>query len=677
MKFPWFTSRRPMSRDKADTLLLLTACALVLAPHTLHLHGWMTATCVVLLLWRAWITFRGNRMPPRWLLLPLAMLVIFFIYRSFGTLFGREPGVALVVVLLTFKLLEMRARRDLFVVVFLSFFVMLTSFFYSQTIVMALLTAASVILMLAAQLSFQYTGAAPPLKRRLGLSALIFALAVPLTLILFLLFPRIQGPLWGLPSDAGGGKTGLSDNMAPGDITSLALSDDIAFRVRFIDLPPRPSLLYWRGPVLDQFDGRSWRQTPASQLASYTIQFKRRGEPIRYQVTLEPSGRNSLFALELAAGVPQLQGNPTRQMPDMQLLTRQPLNERTRYPASSYVDFTEVNADATPEVLRQWLRLPRGFNPLTLNFAEQLKSRSKNKEEAVATMLRYFREEKFSYTLEPPPLGKNSVDDFLFSTRAGFCEHYASAFVFLMRATGIPARVVTGYQGGEFNGVDGFMTIRQSNAHAWAEVWFEQRGWVRIDPTAAIAPGRIEFNVTRTAPTRLLGGLVTIDTGSNSLLAKLRGLRQNWDALNNAWNQWVLDYTPDRQRGLLEWLGIKDPDWSALAALMFGIGGLVMLAIGLPLTRNRPKVDPVDALYQRLCRQMATLGIERAIYEGPRDFGARLTAPGSALSPHKKAAVARFLEYYETLRYRAPESTGGKLPAHALSHLKSLLAECR
>jgi transglutaminase-like putative cysteine protease len=678
---PFARTARPMSRDKADSLLLLTACALVLAPHVSHLPIWISVACGALLLWRGWVTFRGNRMPPRWLLLPLAALSVFGIYRTFHTLFGREPGVALVVLLLSFKLLEMRARRDLFVVTFLSFFVMLTNFFYSQSIGIALLMAGAVILMLTAQLSFQYTGAAPPLKRRLGLAALIFGLAVPLTLILFLLFPRIQGPLWGLPGDAQGGKTGLSDSMAPGDLTNLALSGDIAFRVNFTGPPPPKSRLYWRGPVFGNFDGRTWTQWQPSATQHRNIPFRRRGDPLRYQVTIEPTGRNSIFALDFIAEPPRIDNNPVNVALDLQLLTRQPVSSRVRYEASSFVD-ADYEYDATPEMLRTWLRLPPGYNPATLAFAQKLRGQFPKNDDVIPAVLRYFREEKFRYTLEPPELGRHSVDDFLFNSRAGFCEHYASSFVILMRSMKIPARVVTGYQGGEFNGIDGFFVIRQSDAHAWAEVWLEQRGWVRVDPTAAVAPERIETNLAGAAPTRLLGGLVTLDGGSNSWLGRLRGLRQNWDALSNAWNQWVLDYTPDRQRGLLESLGLKNVDWATLTALMFGLGGIVVLAMAIPLTRNRPKRDPVGDLYQALCRMMAAHGFERAVHEGPRDYGVRITGAGSALPPGKKAAVARFLEYYETLRYCAPPAAYSaahpdRIPPAALSHLKSLLAQCR
>jgi transglutaminase-like putative cysteine protease len=664
---------QPMSRDKADTLLLLATCVLVLAPHAGHLPAWIILAGSSFLLWRAWVTFHGNRMPPRWLLLPLAVLSMGAVYATHKTLLGREAGVSMLALLLTLKLLEMHIKRDLFVVLFLSFFLVLTSFFYSQTIGTALMTIVAVIAILTTQLSFQYTGVVPPLKQRLRLGAGILALAVPLMLVLFILFPRIQGPLWGLPSDAHAGRSGLSETMAPGNITDLALSDEIAFRVRFIDPPPPKSKLYWRAAVLGVYDGRTWLPLQYAQRSTPQPVVNQRGTPIRYQVTLEPNGRRWLFALEFPQALPQLAGNPVSLGSEMQLLARRPINERLRYDAASQVEY-ELQPNENSIVLRQWLQLPSGFNPRTLEFAARLRGQHNNNGEIVNAALRFFREEHFRYTLEPPALGTHVVDEFLFDARAGFCEHYSAAFVVLMRAAGIPARVVTGYQGGEMNPVDDFMTVRQSDAHAWAEVWLQNRGWVRVDPTAAVAPGRIDMNVTRVIPRPLLGGLISVDGSKSAWLAKLQALRQNWDAVTNAWNQWVLNYTPDRQESFIRSLGFSEVNWRTLTALMFAVGALVMAIVALPLVKNRPRRDPIEAVYQKLCRHMARRGCPRSIHEGPRAYGMRLTAPDSPLKPEAKAAVARFLQFYEAARYGAP----GKAPAVAVVFkLKSLLAECR
>ena len=664
--------KRPMSRDKADTLLLLAACALVLALHISHLPVSGTIAFTALLLWRSWITFNGLRLPPRWLLIPIAVMAMASVYATYKTFFGRDAGVAMLTLLLTLKLLEMHARRDLFVVIFLSFFLLLANFFYSQSIGTAALTIVALVPILTAQLSFQYTGDVPPLKRRIGLSVFIVGLAAPLMLVLFILFPRIQGPLWGLPSDANSGRSGLSDTMSPGNISKLAQSDDIAFRVKFIDPPPSQAKLYWRGVVLGNYDGRTWTQQASNgKLNAPTTMFTR-GTPIRHQVTLEPNGRRWVFALELPDSPPTLANNPVTIAHDRQILAAQPINERIRYDVVSYIDFMQQPQES-PAVLRDALLLPIGYNPAALQFGARLRSQYGNSVQVVNAVLQFFRQEPFSYTLEPPLLGQNAVDEFLFSTRAGFCEHYASAFVVLMRAAGIPARVVTGYQGGEINPVDGFMTVRQSDAHAWAEVWLQNRGWIRIDPTAAVAPNRVEQNLTSALPAPTFGplnGLVNLTVGKDSFLAKLR---VNWDAVTNAWNQRVLNFNPAYQMDLMRKLGFNEVDWRTLTALLLGVGTITLAIITLPLVVNRQKRNPIDVVYANLCQLMQQHGYARNIHEGPRDYCARLTAPESMLSSERKFAAQRFLTLYEAVQYGTVEADVSTV----ISQLKTLLSECR
>ncbi|HYD81805.1 MAG TPA: DUF3488 and transglutaminase-like domain-containing protein [Paucimonas sp.] len=667
--FERFRTMWPLPRDKADTLLLLGTCALVLAPHGGHLPSWAPWICALLLLWRGWITWRGNRMPPRWLLALLAAALLGSVYASYRTVFGQTAGVTMLVLLLALKLLEMRARRDLFVVLFLCLFLLLARFFYSQSIAAALYTIAVVVVLLATQLTFQYAGEVPPLKRRLRFAAYIVAMAVPLTLALFFLFPRIQGPLWGMPGDAGAGRSGLSDTMSPGNITQLALSDDIAFRVRFLDPPPHQSKLYWRGVVLGSYDGRTW--TPLSPgLAHGQVAVRPRGTPIRQEVTLEPSGKRWLFALELPLNKPQLSDRETYINPDLQLLAGRPLSDRVRYEVSSFVDF-DVQLTGPTVALRNWLILPAGYNPQTLAFADRLRRQFDDPARFVDAVLAHFRTEKFFYTLEPPALGQDAIDEFLFSTRAGFCEHYASAFVVLMRAAGIPARVITGYQGGTINPIDGYMVVRQSDAHAWAEVWLGNRGWVRVDPTAAVAPGRVEQNLSTILPRRALGGLITLDVGRSPWLSKLRF---NWDAITNQWNQWVLNYSLEKQQSLLRALGFTEPDWRTLLALLATAASLILAAAAFFLLRNRQKPDPVNACYRALCESMARRGLPRAPHEGPRAYRLRLTAADSPLDHGRKSAIERFLQLYEALQYGANDK-GMRLAA--LSELKSLLSACR
>lgn len=679
MKLPaWLSSfslaagktARPMSRDKADTLLLLCACALVLAPHAAQVPLWIALTAGALLLWRGWITFRGNRLPPRWLLLPIAVLAMAGVYASFKTLLGREAGVATLVLLLAFKLLEMHARRDLFVVLFLGFFLVLAGFFHSQGMGAALLALLAAIALLSAQLSFQYTGAAPPLGKRLQLGAKILWLAAPLTLLMFFLFPRIEGPLWNMPGDAQTARSGLSDTMTPGNIAQLALSGDVAFRVKFLDPAPAHSKLYWRGIVLDDYDGRNW--TPAANPGAGTspVALRTRGAAIRHQITMEPHGKRWLFALELPQAPPVMPGLAATMAANGELRAERPIHERIRYTAASHGDFT-LQAEVAQSDLRRWLALPAGYNPATLAFAAGLRRNASDDVQLANAVLRYFREQQFRYTLEPPALGRNAMDEFLFGSRAGFCEHYASAFVILMRGAGVPARVVTGYQGGEINPVDGYMTVRQSDAHAWAEIWLKGQGWLRVDPTAAVAPNRIEQNFARNLPQGGLAGAIGLNPAARSWLASLRF---NWDAVNNGWNQWVMNYSRDKQTSLLQSLGFHQPDWRTLAGLL-GIGAAVAMALlAWPLLMERRRVNPLAAVYGQFCQLMARKGLGRAGHEGPRAYRMRLLHSEGLLSEDKKMAAERFLTCYETARYGTVSDLSA---ATHVAQLKLLLKQCR
>lgn len=662
----------PLSRDKANALLLLATCVLVLAPHASHLPLWIVVASSAILLWRGWITFRGQRLPPRSLLIPIAILGIVGMYWQYHTILGREVGVAMLVLLLTLKLMEMRGKRDLFVVLFLSFFLVLANFFHSQSIGTAILMFVTTLAILTTQLSFHYTGEMPPLTQRLHLGGFILLLAVPLTLVLFLLFPRIQGPLWGRPTDVPGAHTGLSDNMSPGNIASLALSDDVAFRVKFLDAPPLQSHLYWRGPVLGNYDGRTWTALAPRRFPRIPA-IAAHGAPIHYEVTMEPSNQQWLFALELPQAPPILKGRRAVIGADYELLNITPINERVRYAVSSIVNFDLQPADDAA-MLQRWLTLPDGFNPRTLAFAAQLRSNTSNDAQRIKLVLQFFRREKFRYTLQPPPLGTQAIDEFLFDTRAGFCEHYAGAFVVLMRAMGIPARVVTGYQGGEINPNDGYMTVRQSDAHAWAEVWLARRGWVRVDPTAAVSPARIEHNLAEALPRN--DDVLSLFNRKDSWWATLQDAwRFRWDATTNAWNQWVLNYTPARQRDFISSFGLRNVDWHTLILLMVAFGSLITAIVVVPLVWQRQKRDPLDAIYRTFCQRLAHLGpaYVRLAHEGPRAYAERLaTLP---LAPEKKAAIARFLACYELARYGTMNAN--QSPASPLHQLQSLLAECR
>ncbi|VXB24209.1 DUF3488 and transglutaminase-like domain-containing protein [Massilia sp. 9I] len=664
---------RSLPRDKADTLLLLGSALLVLAPHVAHLPLWVSLLCAATLVWRGAITLRGKRMPPTLVLLPIAAAAMAGIQFSYQTLLGRDAGVAMLVLLVAFKMLEMHARRDLYVVIFLCFFLVLTNFFYAQGIGTALLMVVAILALLTTQLSFQFTGAVPRLSARVGMAARILLFATPLAVLLFFVFPRLGSPLWGMPGGGdSGGKSGLSERMAPGQMSNLAMSDEPAFRVRFEGPVPPREQLYWRGLVLDAFDGTAWTRGGSIATKSGTS-LSVRGQAQRYEVTLEPSDKRWLFTLEMPGHIPDVPGYRTRASHQLEVSTERPMSARVRYTMISYPDYALDGREALDDP-SQWLLLPYGYNPKALAAGLALRKEA-SPVRRIEQVLRQFREQPYSYTLEPPLLGRHSIDEFLYRTRAGFCEHYSGAFVFLMRAAGIPARVVAGYQGGELNPIDGYVTVRQSDAHAWAEVWLRGRGWVRVDPTAAVAPERVRRNlaaaVEAPAPFGIdaLRGLSVFTSDADSLLGRLRNAI---GAVNNGWNQWVLNYTPERQRGFMKTLQSGLAGWRVAALIMLGAGVLLLARI-LYLRRA---IDPVEAVYSSLCKRLALLGLARAADEGPTAYAARIAAT-QQLAPPSREAAAEFLRRYSAWRYAPPQSAPGSTARQLAATLKRLLSQVR
>lgn len=644
------TTTSELSRDKRDTLLLVFACFLVILNHVESLFTWISISSIAVMSWRAWLTLRGKQLPSRWILLPIAVGLMAGIFWQFRSFFGRETGVAMLVLLLSCKMLEMHAKRDLFVILFLSFFLLLTRFFESQSIAAALQVALSAFVLLLAQLSFQFDNKSIRLWPQAKLIASMLSIAMPLTVLAFFLFPRIQGPLWGLPSDANVARSGLSDSMAPGNISKLAMSEELVFRVKFLDKTPQKSAFYWRALVLTDFDGRRWSQS-ASRKIHEERQLEVSGLAIPQEITLEPSNSHYLFGIDSVATPPLLNGQPALINFENEIQHREQINQRIRYQLSSYTNY-RLNAEGHPIELRLNLRLPNNFNPQSIRFAQEIQQRHNDPLSRINAVLEHFRTEQFFYTLEPPQLGRHSADEFLFNTRAGFCEHYASAFVILMRAMGIPARVVTGYQGGTLNTQGNFYEVRQSDAHAWAEVWLKEKGWVRVDPTAAVAPNRILQNLQATQNN---SGITSIVTNFIKENAWSRELRMQWNALNNSWNQWVLNYNQTQQSKLLDRLGLNQLNWATTLAWIFGIGLIIVSLLAIPLLPKPVKRALHEKLYIRLCRKLAKQGLEKAPHEGPINYLHRLQV---AVSDTQYLQLQEFIQHYVSIKYgKTSEST--------------------
>ena len=636
---------------------LLGTALLTLAPHVSWLPPWIIALCAALLSWRGLLLWRGKQAPPHLLLLLLTVAAAAGVRAEFGHFFGKDPGVALLALLLGLKLLEVRSARDVRATVMLCFFLQLAIFFEDQSLPIAALALCATLLALVSLVTL-----IDPRGHETGhvrTAATLMAQGLPFMLALFVLFPRIEGPLWGLPADAFSARTGLSETMSPGSISALSTSGAIAFRATFAGSAPAPVQRYWRGPVLSQFDGRSWHAGRVQEAA--TPFYSPGGERIDYTLTLEAHARRWLLALDFP-GTISTESDPAagresgsgalRYTSDYQLLDHQPVHVRARYPLNAYPD-TVVGREQSAASLAAARQLPPGFNARTQALAIELAAGASSDAQILQRAIDHLRDAELIYTLDPPLLGTDSVDEFLFDTKRGFCEHFASAFTVLMRAAGVPARVVTGYQGGEINPIDGNLVVRQLDAHAWSEVWLAGRGWVRVDPTYVSAPRRIEEGLAAALPA---GESLAFSLGSQNSWA--RSMRLRWEALSNAWNQRVLGYNPDRQRELLAGLGIQGDDVWVLAGTLMACASALMLALFIWASRKRKAEDALDRAWRRLSKRLARRGLERQPWEGAHDYARRV----ALAIPELEAAMRTIGDNYARLRY-GPEPDAAQVQA--------------
>ena len=630
----------PLALDRRTVPWLFASALATTLPHGFDLPNMLTAVIALFFCWGGWLWWRSRRLPGRWILFLCVAAYTTAILFEYRTLLGRDAGVAMLAGFMALKMLEIRSRRDAHVVVTLGYFLLLTHYFYSQTISTGLWLLASCVLLTATLIRLAGGGASLPIPT-LRYGGLLVLQALPFMLVLYLLFPRVNGPLWGLPQDAFKASTGLSDSMEPGSIANLAQNGAIAFRVRFVDTAPARDQLYWRGPVMEQYDGFGWQHS-RDRSQDNPPQLETRGTGIAYAITLEPHNQHWLLALDAPGKLPPA----TRIDSGLTVRSERPIQQRSRFELTAHPEY-RFNQEEAPPILERNLRLPTARNPQTRALAARWKAESPGPEQIVTKALMHFRTEEFVYTLRPPLLGPEGMDEFLFLTRRGFCEHYASAFVVLMRAAGIPARVVGGYQGGEANPVDGYYVIRQSDAHAWAEVWLEGKGWQRVDPTAAVSPSRIEANIATALPAgEPLPALVQINVDW------VKTLRFRWEAVNNAWNQWVLGYNPDRQRELLSRFGLSVTDWKALGSLLAGVCALLLLLLSAWTLYHRPRIDPARRLWNKALRHLQRRRIKVADWEAPLALAERLERK----YPQLGAAFREVAKHYCAARYGNDES---------------------
>jgi transglutaminase-like putative cysteine protease len=647
---------RSISQELANRSCVFAVCFCFLfsiAPHFPNLPLWVSGMVALALSWRCLQNL--GRLPevPKWILIPMVLIGGVGVFAEYWTVVGRDAGLALLTVMSSFKFLESRRQRDLLILVFLCYFLIATHFLFSQSMPTAAMMFVTLIVITATLIIINQREQQVRVGELLRTSSRLVLYSIPLMLILFVLVPRIPGPLWGLTNEQRGGITGLSDNMSPGKISNLIRSNDVAFRVEFEGVVPPQSQLYWRGPVMARYNGYRWSQAQREPMRKLTLNVS---EPaIKYTVTLEPNGEQWLLALDVPARLV-----PSSLMTsDFQLISKTKINDLRRYTTESRLAY-EIGTNESAKYLEITSKYPDQLNPRTTQLGKSLAARFDSSEEIVNEALAMFSRESFFYTLKPPLLGENVVDEFLFESRRGFCEHYAGSFALLMRTAGIPARIVTGYQGGEFNNVGNYLIVRQSDAHAWTEVWIEGRGWIRVDPTAAVSPDRIESGLDD-----------ALDDEVSSFRIRNRNpifgnLMFNWDNLQHGWNDWVLNYDDQKQRNFLSDLNLGIKNWSdmviALVMMLVAVTGLYWLITWYRELPPRPAAYEIH--FKRLLRKLARRGMVKKPAEDTRAFMRRISTQEIAQTDQ----LERIIDLYNRIKY----GRNGDSP-QALKQMRSMI----
>ena len=614
-----------MHADTMDARTLYAMAALILLvqlPHLFTLPVWVSAMGCALVAARLLLLKNprhkvlANAISPLGVTL-LATASAMLIRWDYGYFIGRDPCVAFLFILVAAKFAEVRRANDATLLLCLCAFLLLTQYFYAQTILSAVLTLPAVFALAYSLSTLRDADNPERASTQLKMIGTLLVQGLPLAAILFVVFPRLPGPLWSLPEDAMA-TTGLSDSMSPGSIGQLSLSDAVAFRVEFDGDIPAPNTLYWRGPVLTEFDGRNWGVSPLKFEANpgYTGP---QSNVLDYTVTLQAHRQRYLFALDSATTVPSSYsaaqaGNAAyprilgKMYDDGQILATDAVSQTLRYRQSSVLSAT-IPSIGKPR--NETLYLP-GQNARTIEFAHKLRSSVGNDSTFVQAVLNHFNNQPFSYTLQPQILGHAPVDEFLFDTREGFCEHYASAFVVMMRAAGIPARVVTGYQGGEMN--EDYMIVRQSDAHAWAEAYIDGL-WRRYDPTSAVAPSRVDGGLAAALPSES-----SVPRMARQAPSFLRDMQLRWDAINHHWQRLIIDFDNDSQASLWERTGLGMPSMLQMTVMMIVVTGVwSAFVLGVPRPGSR-KLPVQERYWQSLSQLLQSRALIRGRDETPTEF---------------------------------------------------------
>ncbi len=657
----WLTRPAPPPAELRGLGIALIALPVAALPHAWYQPAWVTLLMALAVLLRAWVHWRGTRAPSLWVMSALALGAGALTLGHYGTLFGQEAGSALLLAMIALKLLEARNRRDVVIALFLGYFVIVTTYFFDQAFWIGLWSLLGALLLTAALVQLHAARPLSPqfLARRAG-AMLVHAL--PFMIILFIVFPRIEGPLWGEREDQDDtAQTGLSDEMNPGDIAELLQDESVAARVEFDDAAPPPHQQYWRSMVMTDFDGRQWR---ADRGVSTIDVPETDGDTVAYTVTLEPTRARYLPVLDYPAELP----DDAMLRDNHQVIREERVTSRIQYSATADLSAHPGSREDSPELdsatRERALALPPDTAPEARAQAQLWAASHDDPRAIIEAALTRFSGEPYRYTLQPPPPDGDPTDAFLFETHAGYCEHYASAFAVLMRAAGIPARVVVGYLGGEWRDRGDYLRLRNADAHAWNEVWIEDHGWMRVDPTGAIAPERIEQGLQGLSPSDGEERPAFLDREGLPWLQQARLELEDWrEFIGFRWETWVLAFTPERQRELFERFGLDPQDWrSVLIALGVSFGTLAAGVALWMLLRGRERRDPAQRALRRLSRRLRRAGLAHAPHESVDAWVRRV----AAARPQDHEALEAFARHYNALRFAPLDETGRRHHRQAL-----------
>lgn len=619
-------------------LLLLALLGLTVLPHAATIPLPLSAFFFMLLGWRLTAVWRPRLAPSGMANFLLTVCGVGLLLGLHRDSWGREAGAAVFVLALGVKLLELRNKRDIYLICFLAMIVCAALFLFRQSLPMlayGLALCTGLFGVLAG-----VNAARPGNQLALRTAAKIVLQALPLAVVIFVLFPRFQPPKWALTKEKNQTQSGLGDTLEPGAISDLLLSKELVFRAKFDGEIPPKARLYWRGPVFSHTDGGVWRLLNHAYVLNFQDRLRFSGPAYRYSVLLEPQSRDWVYALDM----PVQFGANLRRNENYQLIAKNNLGEPVEF---SILSHTHYNTGyITKTEYRENRQLPGPPSPRLAELARQFSGNEDNPDTFVRNFLAYIRANGFRYTLQPPLMPNNFVETFLFDTRRGFCNHYATAFAYLARVAGIPARVVSGYQGGTLNPVGGFWEIRQANAHIWAEVWMEDKGWLRVDPTAAILPERLEQGVDverQTATGAFSGQAEALENGE---LTGLMLARQYLSDFDFHWQRWVVGYNGYVQQQALTAAGIDG--WREMGFWILVAIALALLTLaGYLLKRRREPESEAVSLYRWFCRKMAAAGVEIHPGEGPVDFAGR----ARAMRPEIGAEIDEITGLFVRLRY--------------------------